>query len=189
MLQSSFYSVAVKDDTHWAYIDDMYVLVWSYTTFQGLLLSHPNGCVFAMYEHCSRGGYNNMETISETNELCAKTVIFHKYTIFNTSRNTCAVSVTKSFFLFCFVCCFFFVFCFCFSVLNSCSYWNSDILDAIAESAMLNDTIDFWISSSELPQNNNVCGADIAVNFVSNERGTPVCSWSSSELALERFIL
>ena len=54
---------------------------------------------------------------------------------------------------------------------------------------MLNDTIECGISSSELPQNINIHGANIAVKFVSSERGTLVCSWASSKLALERFIL
>ena len=56
---------------------------------------------------------------------------------------------------------------------------------------MLNDTIEYWISSSDLPQNINIDGANTAVKFVSflSERGTLVCSWPSSKLALERFIL
>ena len=55
---------------------------------------------------------------------------------------------------------------------------------------MLHDTIEYWISSSELPQNNNVHGANTAVKFVFlSERETPVCSWPSSKLAFERFIL
>lgn len=71
------------------------------------------------------------------------------------------------------------------------SFWNSDTLhvDAIVESAMLNDTIEYWVSSSELPQNINVFGANIAVKFIFSERGTLVCSWPSSKSALKRFIL
>ena len=37
----------------------MCVLVKSYTTFQDLLHSHPYGCFFAIFEHCSLGVYNN----------------------------------------------------------------------------------------------------------------------------------
>ena len=33
------------------------------------------------------------------------------------------------------------------SVLKPCSDWNSDTLDAIVESAMLNDSTEYWISS------------------------------------------
>ena len=72
------------------------------------------------------------------------------YTIFDTSA--CAVSVAKS----CPIS--FYVFLF-FSSYKACSFWNSDTLDAIVESAMLNYTIEYWISSSELPQNINIHGA------------------------------
>ena len=37
------------------------VLVRSYSTFQDLLHSHPNGCFFAIFEHCSLRVYNNMK--------------------------------------------------------------------------------------------------------------------------------
>ena len=79
-----------------------------------------------------------------------------------------------------------------FSSYKACSFWNSDTLDAIDESAMLNDTIENRISSSELPQNINIHGANTAVKFLCfffSERGTLVCSWPSSKLAFERFIL
>ena len=46
------------------------------------------------------------------------------------------------------------------SVLKPCSQWNSDTLDAIVESAMLNDSTEYWISSSELPRNINRHGAN-----------------------------
>lgn len=103
------------------------------------------------------------------------------YIIFDTSTSTFAVSATKSSGIYSYA--------ICFSFLKPCSYWNSDTLLAIVESALLNDSIEYWISSSELPQNINTHVASIAVNFVSNERGTLVCSSSSSELALERVIL
>ena len=77
-----------------------------------------------------------------------------------------------------------------FSSYKACSFWNSDTLDAIVESAMLNYTIEYWISSSELPQNINIHGANTAVRFVFlSKRGTLVCNWPSSKLAFERFIL
>ena len=63
---SHHFTVAVKDDTRWVYIDDMCVLVRSYTTFQDLLHSHPNGWFFAIFKHCSLKVYNNMQTISES---------------------------------------------------------------------------------------------------------------------------
>ena len=48
------------------------------------------------------------------------------YTILDTS--TCAVSVTNS--------CAISFYAICFSVLKACSFWNSDTLDAIVESAV-----------------------------------------------------
>lgn len=53
---------------------------------------------------------------------------------------------------------------------------------------MLNEGIEYWISSSKLPENININGANIAVNFFFNERGTLVCSLSSGKLTLEKFI-
>ena len=57
-------------------------------------------------------------------------------------------------------------------------------------SAMLHGTTEYCTSSSDLPQNINIHGANTAVKFVFlSERGKPVCSWPSSKLAFERFIL
>ena len=88
--------------------------------------------------------------------LLVDTLVDIPYTIFNTS--TRAVSVTEN--------CAISSHTICFSVLKACSFWNSDTLDAIVESAVLNDTIQYWISSSELPQDININGAIIAVKFV-----------------------
>ena len=78
----------------------------------------------------------------------------------------------------------------CFLFYKACSFWNSETLDAIVESAMLYDTIEYWISSTDLPQNINIHGANTAVKFVFlSERGTPISSWPSSKLSFERFIL
>ena len=58
---------------------------------------------------------------------------------------------------------------------------------------MLNDTIEYWIVSTELPQNINIHGANTAVKFAFffffSEGETLVCSWPSSKLDFERFIL
>ena len=97
------------------------------------------------------------ETVCQDSNLLVDTSLVDiPYAIFDTS--ICAVSVTKS--------CAISFYAFCFSVLKACSFRNSDTLDAIVESAMLNDTIEYWISSSELPQNINIHGANIAVKFV-----------------------
>ena len=92
----------------------------------------------------------------DRNLLVDTSLVDIPYTIFNTS--TCAVSVTES--------CAISFYTICFSVLKACSFWNLDTLDAIVESAVLNDTIQYWISSSELPQHVNIHGAIIAVKFV-----------------------
>lgn len=112
------FTVAVKDDTRWVYIDDMCVLVMSYTTFQDLLHNHPNNWFFAIFEHCSLGSYNNMQTIAETSEtvchdsnlLVDSSLVDLPYPIFD--RSTSAVSVTKS-------CTCYIFYAICFSILNS----------------------------------------------------------------------
>ena len=117
----------------------------------------------------------------DRNLLVDTSLVDTPYTIFDTS--TCAVSVTES--------CAISFYTICFSVLKACSFWNSDTLDAIVESAVLNDTIQYRISSSELPQHVNIHGAIIAVKFVFflSERRKLFCSWPSSKLPFERFIL
>lgn len=78
----------------------------------------------------------------------------------------------------------------CFSVLKSCSYWNSDTLDTIAEcgSAFFINTIKCQCSSV-LPHNINICGANIDVKFVTSSKGNLVCTSMHSKLGLERLIL
>ena len=71
-----------------------------------------------------------MQTIAETSEtvcqdstcnlLVDSSLVDLLYTIFD--RSTCAVSVTKS--------CAISFYAICFSILKSCSFWNSDTLDA-----------------------------------------------------------
>ena len=58
-----------------------------------------------------------------------------------------------------------------FSSYKACRFWNSDTLDAIVESAM-NDTIEYWISSSELAQNINIHGAVKFVFFFKQKGNT-----------------
>ena len=69
--------------------------------------------------------YETSETVcQDSNFLVDTSLVDIPYTIFDTS--TCAVSVAKS----------------CAISYKACSFWNSDTLDAIVESAMLNDTIE-----------------------------------------------
>ena len=121
-------------------------------------------------------------------KLCAKTAI---------CLLTLIGGYTINYLWYKYLCCFnnkglcYIFLCFLFfSSYQACSFWNSDTLDAVVESAVLNDTIEYWISLSELPQNVNIHGANTAVKFVFlSERGTLVCGWPSSKLAFERFIL
>ena len=78
----------------------------------------------------------------------------------------------------------------CFSVLKPCSYWNSDTLDAIVQfgnTFFIKTIKSQW--SWALPENINILGANVNVNFVSSSNGTLVSTSSSSKLCLERFIL
>ena len=80
--------------------------------------------------------------------------------------------------------CYIFLSLLFFSFYKACSFWNSDILHPIVERALF-----------VFPQNINIHGANTAVKLVClflfflSERGTPGCSWPSSKLAFERFIL
>ena len=47
---SHHFTVALKSDTSWVYIDDMCISVRSYSSFQGLLHDHFNGWFFAIFE-------------------------------------------------------------------------------------------------------------------------------------------
>ena len=108
-----------------------------------------------------------MQTISESET--SETVCQDSYLLFDTSLVDIPSNKELCYIFLCFL---------FFSSYKACSFWNSDTLDAIVESAMLNDTIEYWISSSDLPQNINIHGANTAVKFVFlSERGTLVCSW------------
>ena len=50
---SHHFTIAIKTDTEWIYIDDMCVSVRSFTSIQDLLNSYPNGWFFATFEKSS----------------------------------------------------------------------------------------------------------------------------------------
>ena len=107
-------------------------------------------------------------------KLCSKTAICFltlHWWIYHTS--TYDVSVTKSCAISFYAICFFFS-----SSYKAFSFWNSDTLDAIVESAMSNDTIEHWISSSVINQKILVYMVPILLSsfFFVSERGTLVCS-------------
>ena len=67
---SSHFTVAIKDDARWIYVDDMCVSVRIYTSFQHLLSSHSNGWFFAIYAKSSIRDNNGIQK----NAVACKTV-------------------------------------------------------------------------------------------------------------------
>lgn len=178
MFKSPDFTVIIKDDSLVGYMT-LCSSVRNYTSCYNLLHSHPKGWFFAIFEKSSISINNDIEATSRTSNTSQQDSVGALLNISDNNNKICTAAKSSALALY----------AICFSVLKPCSYWNSDTLLAIVESALLNDSIEYWISSSELPQNINTHVASIAVNFVSNERGTLVCSSSSSELALERVIL
>ena len=184
---SSHFTVAIKDDARWMYVDDMCVSVRIYASFQHLLSSHSNGWFFATYEKSSIRDNNGIQK----NPVACKTVqqncnnvlvgtLPKDVPIIKTTNNE---TITKSSAIA--------LYAICFSVVKPCSYWKSDTLDALVEygSAFFTETIKNQTSSSELPQNVNINGATINVKFVTSNKGILVCNSFFSKLALERLML
>lgn len=173
------FTVAIKDDSLWVYIDDMCSSVRNYTSCHDLLHSHPKGWFFAIFEKSSITSNNDIEATSRT---CNTSQQDSVGTLLNISDDNKTCTATKSSALV--------FYAICFSVLKPRSYWNSDTSDAIVEcgSTFFFDTIKSQCSSV-LPQNVNIYGAIINVNFASSSKGTLVCTSSSSKVGLERFIL
>ena len=179
--------VAIKDDAGWIYVDDMCVSVRIYTSFQHLLSSHSNGWFFAIYEKSLIRENNDIEEKSvacetllhNSDNLVAGTLPKVVPIIENTNVET----ITKSSAIA--------LYAICFSVVKPCSYWKSDTLAALVEygSAFSTEIIKNQTSSSDLPQNVNIHGANIKVNFVSRNKGMLVCNSCFSKLALERLML
>ena len=95
------------------------------------------------------------ETVCQDSNLLVDTSLVDiPYTIVDTS--TCAVSVTES--------CTLSFYVFCLSVLIKLVVVGTLIHEMLLLK-VLNDTIEYWISSSDLPQNINIHGANTAVKF------------------------
>ena len=181
------FTVAIKDDIYWVYIDDMCVSVRSYTSFQDLLHSHCNGWFFAIYEKYFIEDNNDIQRNSVPNEIVEQNVTdlrggtLLKNVPINDDTNI--ETITKSSAII--------FYAICFSIVKPCSYWRSDTLDVLVENgtAFFIDTIKNQTCSSELPQNINVYNADININVVSKHKGILLCSSSSSKLFFEKLIL
>ena len=184
---SSHFTVAIKDDARWIYVDDMCVSVRIYTSFQHLLSSHSNGWFFAIYEKSlirdNNGIQKNAVACKTVQQSCNNVFVGtlpKDVPIIKTTNNE---TITKSSAIA--------LYAICFSVIKPCSYWKSDTLDALVEygSAFFTETIKNQTSSSELPQNVNIYGANINVKVVTSNKGILVCNSFFSKLALERLML
>ena len=139
---SHHFTVALKDDTSWVYIDDMCVAVRSYTSFEALLHEHFDGWFFGIFEKSSVGVNNNNENNNncdnyniqkksvrcETLQQDCNTLLFgtsptHEPT-FSADKSDIGCITKSSAIAF---------YAICFSVIKHCSYWNSDTSDAIVE--------------------------------------------------------
>lgn len=182
---SHHFTVAIKADTYWLYIDDMCVSVKTYTSFQCLLHNHSSGWFFAIFRKSSvRVGNINIHV--ETNLAGSRTPAqnlddFHVTSLPRDStpsiENITSVSITKSSTVA--------LYGICFSVLRS------DSSDAIVKcgSALFSDTIKCQQNPSKLFQNINIYGAHIDVNYVSTTTGTLVHSSLYSKCALRSSVL
>ena len=65
---SHHFTVSVRDNTDWVYIDDMCVSVRNYSTIENLLHSHPYGWVFAIFEYFPVRIESDMQASSESCE-------------------------------------------------------------------------------------------------------------------------
>ena len=184
---SHHFTVTVKDDTRCVYIDDMCVSAKSYASFRDLLHSHLKGWFFAIFEKYPIKINNDMQLKSKTNETLpqdSKNLLVGTSAIdihCGNSRNICTPTKSSAI-------AFYAV---CFSVLKPCSHWNSNTIDAIVEngSVLFIEIIKYQASSSEMPQNINMCGANMNINLVSSSKGTLICTSYSSKVGLERSIL
>jgi len=116
------FTVAIKDDSLWVYIDDMCSSVRNYTSCHDLLHTHPGGWFFAIFEKCSISIKNDIEAASRASKTSQQDSVC---TLLNISDNNKTCTATKSSALA--------FYAICFSLLKPCSYWNSDTLDAIVE--------------------------------------------------------
>ena len=159
---SHHFTVAVKADTQWVYIDDMCVSVKAYTSFQDLLHNRSSGWFFAIFRKSSvRVGNDNIQrsfSASQTptqklDDFPVSTLPRDPPSIENIT--TCSVTIPKSSTVA--------LYAICFSVLKPCVYWKTDTSDAIVKcgSSFISDTIKCQPNPSELFQNINIYGAHI----------------------------
>ena len=181
---SPHFTVAIKYDILWVYIDDMCSSVRNYSSCQDLWHSHPKGWFFAIFEKSLISINNDIQAHLRTSETSQQNSV-------GTSQvNLCTVDTCSTKPLTASEISALAFYAICFSVLKPCSYWNSDTLDAIVQfgnTFFIKTIKSQW--SWALPENINILGANVNVNFVGSSNGTLVSTSSSSKLCLERFIL
>ena len=178
---SPHFTVAIKYDILWVYIDDMCSSVRNYSSCQDLWQSHPKGCFSAIFEKSSISINNDIQVNSRTSETSQQNSTGTNLSTADTCSTKTLTASEISALAF---------YAICFSVLKPCSYWNSDTLDAIVQfgNTFFIKTIKSQCSWA-LPENINILGANVNVNFVGSSNGTLVSTSSSSKLCLERLIL
>ena len=80
----------------------------------------------------------------------------------------------------------------CYSIMKSCSYWNSNILATIVDNSKRvrdNLCLSGCISSSNLPKTVDVCGAEVSFNVLSDNKEGPLCDSVQSKSILENAII
>ena len=176
---SHHFTVAIKADTQWVYIDEICVSVKAYTSFQDLLPHHSSGWFFAIFKKSSvRVANDTIQTsfpASQTptqnlDDFPVSTLPRDPLSIENIT--TCSVTITKSSTVA--------LNAICYSVLKPCVYWKTGTSDAIVKcgSSLFSDTIKRQPNPRELFQNINIYGAHIDVNGVSTTTRTLVRSSS-----------
>ena len=181
---SRHFTVAIKYDSLWVYIDDMCSSVRNYSYCQDLWQSHPKGWFFAIFEKSLISINNDIQAHLRTSETSQQNSVGTSQVNLSTADTCSTKPLTASEFS---AVAFYAI---CFSVLKPCSYWNSDTLDAIVQfgnTFFIKTIKSQW--SWALPENINILGANVNVSFVSSSNGTLVTTSSSSKLCLERFIL
>ena len=80
----------------------------------------------------------------------------------------------------------------CYSIMKSCSYWNSNTLTTIVDNSkrvLDNLRLNRSMSSSNLPKTVDVCGTEVSFNVLSDNKEGLLCDSVQSESILENAII
>ena len=76
------------------------------------------------------------------------------------------------------LCCVVAIYSLFYSIMKSCSYWNSNALATIVDKSKKvcdNLCLNGSISSSKLPKTVNICGAEVSFNVLSDDKEGLLC--------------